>query len=147
MHTLKRRIVTAVLLAGVALPLPALAADALEQKVDQLTKEIEELKQQVKKTEEKSLGRWLSIGGDYRFRFDYMNGTVPNYWQGYIAPPNSTIPPNQFFPTGGYNLTYPPIQAMQVPDQRATVSSMYTNRFGLNLKVKATGRITFLGCD
>jgi hypothetical protein len=132
---MNKRIFSAVLMAGLALPLPALAADALEQKVDNLTKEIEALKQQVKKTEEKSLGRWLSIGGDYRFRFDYLNGNVPNYWQGYIAPPNPSIP-------GGYDALYPPIQAMPVPDQRATNSSMYTNRFGLNLKVKATEDVT-----
>ena len=63
------------LIAGMNLPLPAQAADEeLLQKVDKLYKEIETLKGSVKKVEDKSVGRWLTIGGDYRFRYDYLNG-------------------------------------------------------------------------
>jgi len=36
--------------------------------------EIEELKGQVKKVEDKSLGKWLTVSGDYRFRLDSLNG-------------------------------------------------------------------------
>ena len=65
---------------GLALPLTALGADQdIQQKIDALTKEVEALKQQTKKTEEKSLGRWLTIGGDYRFRYDYLKGNVAPY--------------------------------------------------------------------
>jgi hypothetical protein len=36
--------------------------------------EIEELKSQIKKVEDKSIGKWLTIGGDYRFRLDSLKG-------------------------------------------------------------------------
>ncbi|KAB0667753.1 DUF3373 domain-containing protein [Oryzomonas japonica] len=63
------------LIAGMNLPLSAQAADEeLLQKVDKLYKEIETLKGSVKKVEDKSIGRWLTIGGDYRFRYDYLSG-------------------------------------------------------------------------
>lgn len=42
--------------------------------MDALSKELDVLKQQVTKTEQKSLGRWLTIGGDYRFRLDSLRG-------------------------------------------------------------------------
>ncbi|MCM2340690.1 DUF3373 domain-containing protein [Rhodoferax sp.] len=35
---------------------------------------IDELKSQVKQLEGKSLGKWLTVGGDYRFRYDYLEG-------------------------------------------------------------------------
>lgn len=95
-------------MSGLALPLAAHAADdelmkkidALSREIDQLKKqvkandekagkaaevfksetrqsyasEIEGLKEQVKKVEDKSIGKWLTIGGDYRFRLDSMQG-------------------------------------------------------------------------
>ncbi len=35
---------------------------------------LEELKSQVKKLEDKSLGKWLTVGGDYHFRYDRLDG-------------------------------------------------------------------------
>jgi outer membrane murein-binding lipoprotein Lpp len=35
---------------------------------------LDELKGQVKKLEDKSLGKWLTVGGDYRFRYDNLDG-------------------------------------------------------------------------
>ncbi|MGI9134868.1 MAG: hypothetical protein ACR2I0_13170, partial [Rhodoferax sp.] len=35
---------------------------------------IDELKGQVKKLEDKSLGKWLTVGGDYHFRLDSLKG-------------------------------------------------------------------------
>ncbi|NVO00421.1 MAG: DUF3373 domain-containing protein [Geobacteraceae bacterium] len=71
---------TTALLAGLALPLAASAADEdLQKKVDQLSKEIELLKGQVKKVDDKSLGKWLTIGGDYRFRVDSLHGETMGY--------------------------------------------------------------------
>ena len=35
---------------------------------------LEDLKSQVTKLEGKSLGKWLTVGGDYRFRYDYLEG-------------------------------------------------------------------------
>jgi len=86
------RCVLAALVAGAA-PLAANAADdqilkridALSKEIDQLKAQVrsseekavkaaEDLKGQVKRSEERSLGRWLTIGGDYRFRYDYLRG-------------------------------------------------------------------------
>lgn len=68
------------LLAGLALPLAAHAADEdLQKKIDQLSKEVELLKGQVTKVEDKSLGKWLTIGGDYRFRMDSLHGESVGY--------------------------------------------------------------------
>lgn len=123
---------------AVALPVSAFASDSdLQQKIEELSRQLESLRQQVqqneaktkqteekvdktealaKQTEEKSLGRWLSISGDYRFRIDNLRGNVGTYYQ-YI---NNTTPP------------------MLIPGYAATNDTIYTNRFGLNLKVKAT---------
>jgi len=81
------------LVAGIWLPLAAHAADdALIKRIDALSREIEQLKQQVKANEEKSvkaaeqlkseskraqdrsLAKWLDVGGDYRFRVDSLKG-------------------------------------------------------------------------
>ncbi len=35
---------------------------------------LDDLTSQVKKLEDKSLGKWLTVGGDYRFRYDYLEG-------------------------------------------------------------------------
>lgn len=101
------------LIAGIWLPLGAQAADAdLMKKIDELSRQIEQLKQQVRVNEErtgkvaeelksqakksdsgqvaelsskvnllerKSLGKWLTVGGDYRFRFDYLNGETKTF--------------------------------------------------------------------
>jgi hypothetical protein len=84
--------VVAVIAAGFA-PLMSLAADEeVLRRIEALSREIEQLKTQVranedkvvkseaeaklqaKKVEEKSLERWLTIGGDYRFRVDSLRG-------------------------------------------------------------------------
>ncbi|TWJ33476.1 DUF3373 domain-containing protein [Geobacter argillaceus] len=75
-----KQFLTGALLAGLVMPAAALAADQdLEKKIDSLSKEIDVLKQQVKKTEDKSLGKWLTIGGDYRFRVDSLRGESKPY--------------------------------------------------------------------
>lgn len=115
------KLAVAVLLTGLSLPLAANAADEeLQKKVDQLSKEIELLKGQVKKVDDKSLGKWLTIGGDYRFRIDSLRGEVPNYYQ-FMTP--TTMP----VATNGYK-----------PEN----DTLMTNRFGLNLKAKATQDVT-----
>ena len=35
---------------------------------------VEDLQGQVKQLKDKSLGKWLTVGGDYRFRYDYLDG-------------------------------------------------------------------------
>src|SRR5690242_19348758 len=70
-----RRSILGSLVLASALPLSAVGAEQdLQQKMDALSKELDVLKQQVTKTEQKSLGRWLTIGGDYRFRLDSLRG-------------------------------------------------------------------------
>jgi opacity protein-like surface antigen len=106
---------------SLALPLSALAEDKdQQQKIDSLTKEVEALKQREKKLEEKSLSKWLTIGGDYRFRFDSLKGDVPNYYQ-YMGP--TAMP-------------------VAVPGYSPKNDTLMTNRFGLNIKAKATQDVT-----
>src|SRR4030042_7001731 len=122
----------AILVAALALPQGILAADEdIQKKVDALSKEVQSLQQQVAQSKEgkKSIPDWLTIGGDYRFRVDSLKGKVPNYygfanivgWQlgGSVGPPPLT--------------------------QGETVENdiLYTNRFGLDLKAKATQNVTF----
>lgn len=74
-----KRMVLASLVAALVVPLAAHAADEdLQKKLDRLTKEVADLKSSVTKKEEKSLDKWLTIGGSYQFRLDSMHGqTVP----------------------------------------------------------------------
>ena len=60
-------------------PFAAQASEAdLQLKIDKLSKEVNDLKGSVKKVEDKSLGKWLTVGGEYRFRLDNLSGdTVP----------------------------------------------------------------------
>ena len=110
------KLAVAALITGTALPMSALAADdALMQKIDQLSKEleqlrnkvkaneekankaaeeqkaapkksdskeIEELKQKIAKVEDKSLSKWLTIGGSYQFRIDSLYGQTKAYSSG-----------------------------------------------------------------
>lgn len=131
--------------------------EAQTKKVDEQAKAIEDLKQQLAMTEKKSLGRWLTIGGDYRFRVDNMKGDVTSYADGMTLFGNAgalvqgmqtgAIPPmdqqtlfGAAMMGGTYgNLTLP--SAMQNP-YGVSNDSLYTNRFGLNLKAKATDDVT-----
>lgn len=86
-------LVLAGLLPGTWLPSIVYAADAdLMQKIEALSKELEQLKKQVaeneskaakataavqsqvKRVDDKSLGKWLTVNGDYRFRIDSLSG-------------------------------------------------------------------------
>ena len=186
------------LLAGLALPLAASAADEdLQKKIDALSKEVELLKGQVSKVENKSLGKWLTIGGDYRFRVDSLNGKTKAYtspsgmfsWLGenamlsvdgapYGFPVGSTVPVGtiltmansqmknvtkynqaavaapQFMGmlntlAGQVGAQLPPNGAATNPGNRISVpadkpknSTLYTNKFGLDLHAKATQDVT-----
>jgi hypothetical protein len=74
-----RKIALTLMLAIMA-PLAAHAEDMdLQLKIDKLIKEVNDLKGSVKKVEDKSLGKWLTIGGDYRTRFDSLHGQTVAY--------------------------------------------------------------------
>jgi hypothetical protein len=89
-----KRALLAVLVSGMFLPLGVQAADAdLLKKLEALTKEVEALKAQVQAqqvqtkqvadkveiAESKSIGKWLTVGGDYQFRVDSMRGETKPY--------------------------------------------------------------------
>ncbi len=103
-QTFKKKLLVA-LLAGLTVPMAALAADAdLAQKIEALSRELEalktqvkanedraaeqakgsaakadpaavaELKSKVKRLEDKSLGKWLTVGGDFQFGIHNLSG-------------------------------------------------------------------------
>jgi len=66
--------------AGLLLPLSAKASEEdIQKKLDALTKEVIDLKGQVKRVDDKSIGKWLTIGGNYRFRVDSLYGKTSGY--------------------------------------------------------------------
>jgi hypothetical protein len=68
-----RKLFSGALLVALAVPGAALADDqALQIKVDDLMKKVEKL-------ENKSLSKWLTIGGDYRFRLDSLRGETKGF--------------------------------------------------------------------
>lgn len=121
----------AILVAALALPQGILAADEdILKKVDALSKEVQSLQQQVAQSKEgkKSTSDWLTIGGDYRFRVDSLKGKVPNHY-GFADIVGWQM---------GGMIGAPPLT------QGETVKNdlLYTNRFGLNLKAKATQNVS-----
>jgi uncharacterized protein DUF3373 len=74
------KLVLTALVAGMSVPLAVHAADDdLQMKIDKLSKEVADLQSSVKKVEDKSIGKWLTIGGDYRFRVDSLHGQTKAY--------------------------------------------------------------------
>ena len=88
----------AVLVSGMFLPVHAQVTnpellkrvEALSAELAQLKSQIdagndssrratEDLKEQVKKSEDKSIGKWLTIGGDYQFRLDSLKGETRTF--------------------------------------------------------------------
>ena len=132
------------MLLAVSSPLSAYAADEeLLRRIDALSQELNALKQQVKdsdaklqqavdksketeqkvaKVERNSLGKWLTIGGDYRFRYDYLHAKAAPYFQ--LNPGNTQANGSDLF--------------LQMPGQTLRNDALYTNRFGLNLHAQAT---------
>jgi len=188
---MKRTVLTlagSALLAGLALPMAAHAADEdLQKRIDQLSKEIELLKGQVSKVEDKSLGRWLTIGGDYRFRVDSLHGKTVGYTNapafmgalqtspatsGFFATPGAQqllsstkysavagLTPNAvmgnlvgFMAAPGGAFQGDPAAAAAylqslgagaaVPAYKPKNTTLYTNKFGLDLHAKATQDVT-----
>ncbi|ABB33304.1 hypothetical protein GeomeDRAFT_3164 [Geobacter metallireducens RCH3] len=146
MKRVANRVLAGAVLLGLSQPLAAGAAEQdVLKKIEALEKQLQEMKDQMKSTEqkaqtsekkaddaarkvekveEKSLGRWLSIGGDYRFRYDYLRGKIAPYYQ--LNPRNS-----------GLGDLFLPVQGGTVKN-----NSLYTNRFGLNVDAKATQDVT-----
>ena len=157
--------------------------------------EIDELKGQVKKVEDKSLGKWLTVGGDYRFRLDSLygetkpftdvNATFGNAQQklqaDFFNNPSTVAGSSTYFgaaAAGGMStagalsalmnfsqgmagvrtidqanafVSSPQNAglirgiggfAVQVPAYKPENTTLYTNRFGLDLHAKATQDVT-----
>ncbi|MFY9327217.1 MAG: DUF3373 family protein, partial [Georgfuchsia sp.] len=136
---------------------------------------LDDLKSQVKMLGEKSLGKWLTVSGDYRFRYDYLKGETKPYTDvvGTFANAQNNLQA-AFFNNpsadtgqqitgmmafqGGMNAvkTYQQAvafmnspqtgqmlqglgpQMVNVPAYKPENSSLYTNRFGLDIDAKAT---------
>jgi len=108
MSTKSQRNLLAALITGMLMPIAAQAAEAdLLKKIEALAQEIEilknqvkadreqtskaqaaqkaevvaadELKSQVKKLDDKTLGKWLTVGGDYHFRYDNLKGDTKTF--------------------------------------------------------------------
>jgi opacity protein-like surface antigen len=90
---------------ALAIPAGAMAAEAdLQVKIDKLSQQMEDLKGQVQRIEDKSLGKWLQIGGSYQFRMDSLHGktaaysdaigTMNNLVGGFVAGPNAVAGTN-----------------------------------------------------
>jgi hypothetical protein len=171
-----RTLVVGVVLTAFGLTGPAVADEPedTQKKIEQLSRELEALKAQVKESaekskkidaleqqlkmvEKKSLGSWLTIGGDYRFRFDSLHGEVAPYADGMTVFGNAgalvgammsgTIPPmdqQSLFGAAIMGGTYGPLTLPTARRDAYDVEngSLYTNRFGLNLKVKATENVS-----
>lgn len=142
----------ALLSMALLLPLPVFAADQsdLMQKIDNMSRELETLKQQLnemkaketvreekvaaveKKTEKAAAAPWLELGGDFRFRFDSMRGEIPNYIQ---YNPLTTAP---WQPAPGF----PYFLSDRVSGYKVKNDTLMLNRLGVNIKARATEDIT-----
>ena len=135
--------------------------------------EVAELKSQVTRLEGKSLSKWLTIGGDYRFRYDYLEGQSKTFTDvsatfanaqtslqtAMLTDTTGTAAANlaglaQFssammgIQTYDQALAFQPMvdgmmpalgaYAVTVPAYKPKNTSLYSNRFNLNLNAKAT---------
>ena len=124
MKRISKKIFSGAMLLALALPLSAMADEqALQQKIDELQKKVD-------KIEEKSLGRWLTIGGDYRFRVDSLYGRVAEHASIFDPALQQWLP--------GFMAGTPAGPMPRVAEHDIKNDTLFTNRFGLNLKAKAT---------
>lgn len=144
-----KRFILLLLLFVPVFPGGASAADqeAIEQKIQEVTRQLEELKKQMEemKTQEMFQEKrvaaaeekadevdgkwsWLTIGGDYRFRIDSLKGKVHDYMQ-YNSSASYPIGATTYkaTPTEGYT---------------AENDTVMFNRFRLKLDAQATENIT-----
>lgn len=146
---------------------------------------LEDLKSQVAKLEGKSLSKWLTVGGDYRFRYDYLEGQTKTFTDvnATFANAQNTLQ-SEFFANpaaaSSLNPAWTSAQALTglmgfaqgmsqvqtidqanaflganaamvgamgafaktVPAYKPKNTSLYSNRFGLDLNAKATQDIS-----
>jgi hypothetical protein len=151
-----KRLLAVFIAFSLLLPLPVLAVDQtdLMKKIDDLSKELEKLKQQMQDmqkqeavkeeritkaetTAEKAASMWpswLELGGGYRGRHDTLRGGAHKYLQ--------YDPFARFQPAGPQGPTF---FVTRVPDFQAKNDSLLTNRFELTVKAQATEDVSFKG--
>lgn len=222
MKTAFRKKLLVTLVASMWLPLVASAADAdLMKKIEDLSRELQalksqvtaneqkaaqaqaqppaqaaelaDLKSQVTRLEGKSLSKWLTVGGDYRFRFDSLEGQTKTFtdvnatfkglgaqvqsdffkgpgnpsslnpgwtaaaaltelmrFQGAMGNVKTVTDAQQFTDmTNPLNPNAPLLGMLQTPGMTTPIpaykpknTSLYSNRFGLDLGAKATQDIS-----
>jgi len=170
MNQIVKRYLSGALLLALAAPASAMADEqALQLKVDELTKKVEKL-------EDKTLSKWLTIGGDYRFRLDSLRGETKAYTDvnntfsnaqqqmnnGFLNNPVAFGPQvaafqafsNQMKQTTTFSGAQSFLQsnqqmlgalqgfAQQVPAYKPSNDTLYTNRLGIDLHAKATKDVT-----
>ncbi|AXS78659.1 DUF3373 domain-containing protein [Dechloromonas sp. HYN0024] len=187
-----QRNITRKLLAGLVaslfIPLGAQAADAeLMKKIEAMAKEIEslraqvqanqeanrqaiadvrEVKEKVQKSEEKSLDKWLTVGGDYQFRVDSLAGETKSFtdvnaffaaaqtdamsnpammgqmiaFSGAMSRVQTFQQANAFLGANAAMIggLMPYAAQAAIPAYKPKNETLYTNRFGLDLNMKAT---------
>lgn len=193
------RRVIACLLASLFVPAAAQASDAeLLKRLEAMQKEIEllraqvnanqanqektrqatsDLQEKVARSEEKSMEKWLTIGGDYQFRVDSLRGETRTFTDvpatfanaqsslqaAFFANPNvangaalngmaqfakdmagvqSYNQARQFLGSNAAMLGALNGYAKTVPAYKPDNSTLYTNRFGLDLHAKATQNVS-----
>lgn len=133
--------VVACMAAAVIFPLTAFAAEDLSQKVDYLTKEVEALK---KLNAEPKPGKldWLTIGGDFRFKVDSLQGKTAEYYNFQDALNWMLNPAVAAWLQGGMVGAPPVMPPSTIPADTVKNDTLYTSRFGLNLKAKVTQNVS-----
>lgn len=176
------------LVASLFIPLGAQAADAeLMKKIEAMAKEIEslraqvqanqetnkqaisevrEVKEKVQKNEDKSLDKWLTVGGDYQFRVDSLAGETKAFtdvnafftaaqtdamsnpammgqmiaFSGAMSQVQTYQQANAFLGANAAligNLQAGYAAQAAVPSYKPKNETLYSNRFGLDLNMKA----------
>ena len=131
--------------AGMMLPMAAQAAEAdLQLKVDKLMQEVNDLKGTVQRVQDKSLSKWLSVGGEYRFRVDSLHGETVEYTNAnavgaYLATPGNVANPGAGPTPAEMGAAF---GFANVPAYKPKNETLYTSKLGLDLHAKATQDVT-----
>lgn len=100
---------------------PDARLDAVTRELETIKKEVQDLKGGAGKD---SPWSWLTIGGDFRVRHDKLLAHVPAYTQ-FLGTFSGPVP-----------------DTMAVPAKSIRNDSLYTNRFGLDLKARVLENVT-----
>jgi len=129
----------------------SLSAATMEE-LEKRVAELEEKLQNAQDEEDESAWSWLEIGGDFRARGDYLDGTVhehfnfPKFQQGLFDEYTNRV--NTAIVTGNpVDLSVNPTQAAalmangMIPENDVKNENVFTNRLGLNIKARATENV------